>query len=173
MSLLKAYLQQPKVQRVLKSKPQDEGFSLIELVVVVAVLAILAAIAIPQFSQLSDDARLNSTKSIIANIYKECEFNKARTGSGFHTKQENGTPNGVYWGEDSLIDATDGTGCDNWAIAKIGGTSISAGSACIIGMDLTTGKTYYDKNTTAPGMTAGSISADWTSPWADNLEDCT
>ena len=77
MSLLKAYLKQPRVQKVLKSKPQDTGFSLIELVVVVAVLAILAAIAIPSFTSLSDDARLNSAKSILANMYKECDM--ART----------------------------------------------------------------------------------------------
>ena len=179
MSLLKAYLKQPRVQKVLKSKPQDTGFSLIELVVVVAVLAILAAIAIPQFSQLSDDARLNSTKSIIANMYKECEFNKARTGSGFHTKQVDGTPNGVFWGENSLIDATDGTGCNAFATAKIGGTDISTGAACIIAMDMTTGTTFYDNAASAPAMEAGSAagtggtSGDWTSPWADNLEDCT
>ena len=179
MSLLKAYLQRTKVQKILSSKPQDEGFSLIELVVVVAVLAILAAIAIPQFSQLSDDARLNSTKSIIANMYKECEFNKARTGKGFHSQQVDGTPGGVFWGEDSKEAAKDGSGCDAWATAKIGGTAIDAGAACIIAMDLTTGSTFYENAAAAPTMEAGELpgggttSADWTTPWADNLEDCT
>ena len=164
MSLLKAYLQQPKVQKVLKSKPQDEGFSLIELVVVVAVLAILAAIAIPQFSQLSDDARLNSSKSIIANIYKECEFNKARKGTGSHSEQDDGTPSGVFWNST----ATTETDCSGIAIAKIGGTDLNNGAACFIGMDLTNGETYYEYAAAPP-----SSNSLWTSPWAANLEDCT
>ena len=46
MTQLQAYLATPKIQRVLKTRPGEEGFSLIELVVVVAVLAILSAIAI-------------------------------------------------------------------------------------------------------------------------------
>jgi len=169
MSLLKAYLQQPKVQRVLKSKPQDDGFSLIELVVVVAVLAILAAIAIPQFSQLSDDARLNSSKSIIANIYKECEFNKARKGTGTHSEQDDLTPSGVYWNSTAKTESD----CTGVAIAKIGGTAISgtgSGEACFIGMNLSNGDTFYEYAENPP---SSASSGDWTSPWASNLEDCT
>lgn len=165
MSLLKAYLQQPKVQKVLSSKPQDAGFSLIELVVVVAVLAILAAIAIPQFSQLSDDARLNSTKSIIANMYKECEFNKARKGTGTHSEQTDGTPNGVWWNSVAKTE----TSCADWVTAKIGGSSLTADDGCHIAMDLSDGKTYYEY---AAGPPADDNNA-WTEPWAGNLEDCT
>ena len=53
MSLLQAYLRNPKTQRVLSRKPGHKGFSLIELVVVVAVLAILSAIAIPSFTSIN------------------------------------------------------------------------------------------------------------------------
>ena len=165
MSLLQAYLRNPKTQRVLSHKPGDKGFSLIELVVVVAVLAILAAIAIPQFTSLSDDARLNSSKSIIANIYKECEFNKARTGTGTHSAQTDGTPNGVFW--NATAKAT--TDCSGYAVAKIGGSDLSTGAACIIAMDLSTGDTYYENAASPPA--AGNNA--WTKPWANNLEDCT
>ena len=96
MTLLKAYLQKSSTQRVLSRKPGDKGFSLIELVVVVAVLAILAAIAIPQFSGLSDDARLNTSKQILTDAYKECEYNKVRNGTRTRAKAlVDQTPSGV------------------------------------------------------------------------------
>ena len=155
MSLLKAYLQQPKVQKVLSSKPQEEGFSLIELVVVVAVLAILAAIAIPNFTSLSDDARLNSSKSILANMYKECEFNEARKGAGEHTVVVDGTPSGVTW--DATYAKT--ISCAGVAHAQRDGP---AATGCYIGMNLATGAQVYDVNN-GLGKTG----------WPNNLEDCT
>ena len=56
MTAFHIYLSSPKVKKVLKTKPGEEGFSLIELVVVVAVLAILAAIAIPSFTAIQSNA---------------------------------------------------------------------------------------------------------------------
>ena len=161
MSLLQAYLCKPSTQRVLSRKPGERGFSLIELVVVVAVLAILAAIAIPSFTSLSDDARLNSSKSIIANMYKECEFNAARTDDGFHSVGVNGTPNGVTWGGDALVAAVDGTGCDEIGYASMNGPT--TGSTCFVGMNLSTGVQTY-------GVAANAIT---TAGWPQNLEDCT
>ena len=156
MSLLKAYLQQPKVQKVLSSKPQEEGFSLIELVVVVAVLAILAAIAIPNFTQLSDDARLNSSKSILANMYKECEFNEARKGAGEHTEAIDETPSGVTW--DATYAKT--TDCGGMAYASMAGPN---NGTCFVAMNLTTGVQNY-------GTAVNAITS---TGWPNNLEDCT
>ena len=169
MSLLKAYLQQTKVQKVLSSKPQDEGFSLIELVVVVAVLAILAAIAIPSFTSLSDDARMNSAKSILANMYKECEFNAARTGSGFHTVGVDGTPSGVVWGDDAIVALKDDTGCDGAAFAVMDADSAATGDKCFIIMDLGDGTQSYLNGANA----ATVVNASTTAGWPNNLEDCT
>ena len=169
MSLLKAYLQQPKVQKILGSKPQDEGFSLIELVVVVAVLAILAAIAIPSFTSLSDDARMNSAKSILANMYKECEFNDARTGDGFHTAGVDGTPGGVTWGLDAAEAATDGTGCDGLATAEMDADSNATAASCYIMMNLSDGTQNYIN--AAAGGVANANGAE--TGWPNNLEDCT
>ena len=168
MSLLKAYLKQPRVQKILKSKPQDAGFSLIELVVVVAVLAILAAIAIPSFTSLSDDARMNSAKSILANMYKECEFNDARTGNGFHTIGVNGTPSGVTWRDDALEAAVDGTGCDDLAVAEMDADDDAAGAACYITMDLGNGTQGW-LNGEAGGL---GNNAQVEEGWPNNLEDC-
>ena len=72
MTVLQNYLSNPKVQKVLKKKPGEKGFSLIELVVVVAVLAILAAIAIPSFTSLNAEAKVAGAKTTLANIAKEC-----------------------------------------------------------------------------------------------------
>ena len=164
MSLLQAYLQKPSTQRALSRKPGDKGFSLIELVVVVAVLAILAAIAIPQFSQLSDDARLNSAKSIIANMYKECEFNKARKGTGEHSDTDKQPLNGVTW-DGELASGT--TTCDSEGHAEM---SDSAGTnACYVIMDLSNGEQSYI-NAAAGGLNNYNGT---TAGWPQNLEDCT
>ena len=88
MSLLKAYLQQAKVQKILSSKPQDEGFSLIELVVVVAVLAILAAVALPNFLGVQKDAQVATAKNTLATIVKECVTSSLRgTGTSWASIQ--------------------------------------------------------------------------------------
>lgn len=50
-----------------RRRSDDQGFSLIELIVVVAILGILVAIAIPVFSGIQDTAKANALKTAAAN----------------------------------------------------------------------------------------------------------
>lgn len=46
----------------------ERGFTLVELLIVVIILAILAAIVVPQFSAATDDAKLSSLDTNLANM---------------------------------------------------------------------------------------------------------
>ena len=72
MTILENYLKSKKVQKTLSTKPGEEGFSLIELVVVIAVLAILSAVAIPAFNGVQANARASAAKNGLVNVIKEC-----------------------------------------------------------------------------------------------------
>ena len=78
MSLLQAYLQNPRTKRALTLKPGEKGFSLIELVVVVAVLAILSAIAVPAYLGMQEQAADAAARTNLKNAYKECAYQQAR-----------------------------------------------------------------------------------------------
>ena len=82
MTLLSVYLSKSNVKKVLSTKPDQEGFSLIELVVVVAVLAVLSAIAIPQFTNISQKARAAAASNTVATMAKECATKMADAGAG-------------------------------------------------------------------------------------------
>ena len=72
MNLTEIFLKNKRVQKALSTKPGEEGFSLIELVVVIAVLAILSAVAIPAFNGVQANARASAVKNGLVNGIKEC-----------------------------------------------------------------------------------------------------
>ncbi len=55
-----------------KNISDNNGFSLIELVIVIAVLAILSAVAIPSFIGVRNSAKVSAIKKSLVNILKEC-----------------------------------------------------------------------------------------------------
>ena len=78
MSLVQAYLRNPRTRRALSLKPGEKGFSLIELVVVIAVLAILIVIALPNFQGVTDDAALSAGKKYLVDAFAECTVARTR-----------------------------------------------------------------------------------------------
>ena len=72
MTVIENFLKTKKVQKALTTKPGEEGFSLVELVVVIAVLAILSAVAVPAFVGVQANARASAVKNGLANGVKEC-----------------------------------------------------------------------------------------------------
>ena len=72
MTVLENFLKNKRVQKTLNTKPGEEGFSLVELVVVIAVLAILSAVAIPAFVGVQANARASAVKNALVNGVKEC-----------------------------------------------------------------------------------------------------
>jgi prepilin-type N-terminal cleavage/methylation domain-containing protein len=84
MTLLQAYLNNPRTRRAFSTKPGQAGFSLIELVVVIAVLAVLVAVALPNFLGVNDDGAVRSAQNAVTNALKECAINRTR-GSGAGT----------------------------------------------------------------------------------------
>ena len=77
MTILENYLKSKRVQKVLNTKPGEEGFSLVELVVVIAVLAILSAVAIPAFNNVQDNAKASAVQNGMVNGLKECAVRDA------------------------------------------------------------------------------------------------
>ncbi len=74
------YLTTFKDPYLLKVKSDEEGFSLIELVVVVAVLAILSAVAIPAFDEIRNKAMITAAKANLVLIVKECSVARLMNG---------------------------------------------------------------------------------------------
>ena len=72
MTLAEVFIKNKRVQKALSTKPGEEGFSLIELVVVIAVLAILSAVAIPSFTNVQANARASAVQNGLVNGIKEC-----------------------------------------------------------------------------------------------------
>lgn len=78
----------------------QKGFTLVELLIVVIILAILAAIVVPQFAASTDDAKISSLDTTLANV---------RAVLDLYYQQH-----GEYPGKNTAVDTdctgTDGTG---------------------------------------------------------------
>ncbi len=52
----------------MNSKPKQQGFTLVELVVVITILGILAAVALPRFTDLQKEARVAKVNALLGSV---------------------------------------------------------------------------------------------------------
>jgi len=128
MTLLQAYLSNPRTRRTLSKKPGQAGFSLIELVVVIAVLAVLVAIALPNFLGVNDDGMARAAQNAVTNAVKECAINAARGSVGTFTTPALARYNVVPGTGGSAPVAASGNACTE-AAGTTGVGSYNVGSA--------------------------------------------
>ena len=69
------------VKELFKEEEEEEGFSLLELVVVVAVLGVLSAIAIPTFNNIILKARQAGAASHVDALLKSASIYKIYNGN--------------------------------------------------------------------------------------------
>ncbi|ADL13276.1 competence type IV pilus major pilin ComGC [Acetohalobium arabaticum] len=63
-----------KLRRRMSFVSEEDGFTLIELMIVIAVLGVLAGIAIPRFSGVTDKADIASAESDLRNLQTAAEM---------------------------------------------------------------------------------------------------
>ena len=73
-------MNQPIHKRIASIKPQDSGFSLIELAAVIFIMSILAAVSVPKFKEIADSSKIDSVKAKLNSVAVSC-LQELRAGS--------------------------------------------------------------------------------------------
>lgn len=98
-----------------------KGFTLVEILIVVIILGILAAIVIPQFTSASEDARKNSTTSLLQTIRSQTELYKMQHNDDFPTDGgTSATADAPTWDWTRMTGKTDDAGAASTAADAYG-----------------------------------------------------
>ena len=90
-------------------RARKSGFTLIEILIVVIILGILAAIVIPQFTNASQDARMNSLTSQLQTLRSQIELYRLQHLGELPPTLEAGGAGPAVWDEMTAMTSTDHT----------------------------------------------------------------
>ena len=129
----------------LKSRRDEKGFTLIELMVVVLIIAILIAIAIPTFLGARERAQDSAAKSDLRNALASAKV--------FYTDQESFTTPAAF--DDAALTAIEPSLTGVLTDGDLRIVSVADQSVCME-RDSKSGKTFMVQET-ATGATAGTV----------------
>ncbi len=161
MTILENYLKSKKVQKTLSTKPGEEGFSLIELVVVIAVLAILSAVAIPAFNGVQANARASAAKNGLVNVVKECIVLETDTDNTNDNLDSSATYQGSFNGYTiEVLDSSNLTAADTGSCYEVQATPDRATTESLFTIQMQSdGSAAKFCNNPEPGVTAPGCNA--------------
>ncbi|MEN6349742.1 MAG: prepilin-type N-terminal cleavage/methylation domain-containing protein [Syntrophomonas sp.] len=67
------------LRRILRSNSNEEGFTLVELIIVMAILALLASLVVPKFGDILGDSKAKAHEANVQMIQKAVDLYSANT----------------------------------------------------------------------------------------------
>ena len=134
--------------RTVSARRIRKGFTLVEILIVVIILGILAAIVIPQFTNASQEARENSTHSLLQTIRAQLELYKLQHGDLWPTTSGNPVAAEFAWssltGTTTYASKTFGPYLQQVPVNPLNGSStVAAAPALGVGFVFDTNGKFY------------------------------
>lgn len=140
----------------INTKVNNQGFTIVELLIVVVVIAILAAITIVSYNGITNRANASAADSLVASWRKKVELYQGEIGRYPRLASQLNDATKAYYITDSSLTANANPTSTNgktmvWVQAC--GATAPAADADVTGMRIT----YWDYDATTPAATAVNI----------------